>query len=279
MLDALNRFIALFVDTFRQFGRGSAWLPLVLFYIILTFALVVLVRFAEPFWFGAVLAWLSLFEAGVTLGFQHYPDHYLLLPQVFGYAKLALQALLAGFVLALVARQFARAMASDVTQPTSSVRLWLHGIMVWILLNGLLWLAGRYLPELLGTLLDGPRRLLVYQFIILPGISTLILAPLFYAIPAIALHGDSIGRALGRSLRTAAGHPISTLLLAAMILSGPVLFAIMAGYSPQLIERFRPELVAWVLGGGLFAELVASFFWMSIGVQVLLRDAGRRLGV
>jgi hypothetical protein len=104
----------------------------------------------------------------------------------------------------------------------------------------------------------------------LPGSFTLIFSLFVFVVPSIGLFGDSIQAAISRSLRIFYHHPLTCIALAGSILALPMLFSILSGYNSLLMDRFRPELIYWLLVVGLFADMVANFFWMAVTVRFLL---------
>ena len=56
---------------------------------------------------------------------------------------------------------------------------------------------------------------------------------------------------------------------APFVLVFPFLLSVLAGQPGEIISRFRPELVYWLLLFGLIAEMFANFFWMGTAVRFL----------
>ena len=43
-----------------------------------------------------------------------------------------------------------------------------------------------------------------------------------------------------------------------------------AARSVDIVQKFQPELVAYLLLAGLVAEMIAYFFWMGVGTRYLV---------
>ena len=142
-------------------------------------------------------------------------------------------------------------------------------MLAWLVINLLTIGIGTILPDILAPFLDGPRRMAAFNFVVMPGAYVFILALFFVAIPSIAVKGDNVFRGLLRALKIFIRYPITCLFLSAFILAGPIFISILSSYAWDIIERFRPELVYWILVAGLGSELLANFFWMGTSVRLL----------
>lgn len=276
-LASINRYIGLMIDAIKQVARGRVWLILGAYLVVQWLLLYSHYQFTSPLFHSFIDFWTRLWNESMASAFSHYPGHFLFLPYFFGWAKFLLGILVEGLVLGLVARQFWLAMAGDreggLKLPRMSLFMWLQLMGGWLLINGLILAIGNYLPgQIIPLLDDSPRRILAFELVVLPFIDMILFAFLFYLIPAIAVFGDNLFKALGRSVRMFLSSPFLTILLAGTVLVGPVLISFASGRSNEIIEKFHPELVYWLLFVGLIVDLLANFLWMSSSVRQLSDD-------
>jgi hypothetical protein len=151
LVTSINRFIGLFFDTFKQFGRGRIWLLLLAYFLLNWLFLYAHYNFVSPFFYGLIKFWTGLFGDQQATGFTHYPGHFLLLPYFFGWAKFYLGIILEGAVLGAVALMFSHAiqLTAQVERQTFKrvVSSWIHLVLAWLLINGLILLANLYVPS------------------------------------------------------------------------------------------------------------------------------------
>jgi hypothetical protein len=270
LLSAINQFILLFVDTLRQAVRGRLWLPLLLYFLVQWLVLYAHYAFLDPPFYGIISSWISFFDPDQATAFGHYPQHFLLLGRYAGWAKMAVGLVLEGIVLGAVAAMFHQRFTGErlgLTGYRSWVMTWLNLIVVWVVLNGLLWAAGYFLPSFLSPYLTGPRRLMAFSYVFMPAVFTGIFALFFTAIPAIVVYGDNGFSALIRSIRLFFRRPFTLYALGMVILAVPVMLAALASRPGIIIDSFKPELVYWILTATLFSEMIAGFLWMGTAVR------------
>ena len=282
LIESLNWFLYLFIDTFHLVGRVKTWLLLALLFLLNWLILYAHYDFLSPLFYDVVIEWVGLVDqvgswiAGTKTSnaesYTHYPAHLYLMPEYFRWAKLILALLLEGLVLGAVARTFGKYFIwrrEDWAARRSFWVAWPNIVLAWIIINGLMFLTGFFLPVWLRPFLDGPGRELALSVVVLPSVFTLIMALFFFTIPSIAVLGDGIVIAVRRSLRIFHRYPITCLFLSGSILVAPIALSIVSGYSSEIIQRFDPALVYWTLFAGLVAEMIASFFWMGTAVRFL----------
>jgi hypothetical protein len=277
LIGSINRFIDLFIDSFRELRRGRIWLLLGAYLGLQWLVLYAHVNFSSPLVWGAMKIWLGFFPDSVINGFKHFPGHFLTLPYVFDWARFVIGLVLEGLVLGGIAMLFFDNMLETPKEDRLSLKLlwpsWIHLALAWLVLNGLMLATAVALPGWLESWLEGsPRRQLFIQLGVIPGIFVVLLALLYFAIPSVALFGENVWQAIKRSIRLFFRHPISLLILSGLILVGPVAVSAVAGRAGLIIDKFRPEMVYWVLVAGLVVGALASFFWMGTAVRFLIDE-------
>jgi len=259
------------VDTCRQIGQWRIWLVLLGSFLVNWLVLFAHYDSMSPVFYGIVSAWTSLFGADKAIAFTHYPQHFLLLGDYYGLAKLGVGLLVEtavlGFAVHLFARRFLMGGLAREQGEGISVSRWLNIVLVWVLFNVLTMVAGIYMPEWFAPLLTGSRRITVFNYVFMPGVVMGILSLLFFAIPAVVVFRENAIRAVWRSLKVFIHRPFTCFFLAFLVLTPPLLFSILSGNPADIVEKFKPELVYWLLSAGLLAEIVANFFWMGTAVR------------
>lgn len=285
LLDKVNQVIRVGLETTGQLANGRIWLILIPYYGLLAMCLWSLANVTESALYGAVTGWvgfvamfLGLFGRVVPVDqFQHYPAHFLLIPELFGWSKLLIGLLIESLVLSGAALLFARAfLSNELAGNRSLVTRWPQLTVLWLMTNLLYILAGLFLPELFAPLLTGfTRRQLLFDFVGLPIVYVLILAPFYFALPSAAIFGYSPAKAIGRSVGMFLRRPLTSLFFAGLILAGPAVIAAIVNRAPAIIEQYRPELIVTLLLGGIAVELLSSFFWMGSAVRFLADETDR----
>ena len=276
MIDKINQFISLFVETFKMMGRGKIWLVLLSLSAVNGLILFAHLGFLSDLFYPLISWWTVSVNESAGAVFSHYPGHYLTLPYYYGLARLLPAFLLEGLVLGWAAMIFRKGYIRGANLPTSFKYIsksWINLIGCWVIINGLTMIASIYVPDLLETFHENsPRRILAVEFVVLPSILTVVLALFYYTMASIAIEGRNLMGGLNRSLKLFFKRPITSFVLAGIILSGPYLMTAIGSKSSNIIDKFRPELVFWVLLAGLVAELIANFLWMGTAVRFLLEE-------
>ena len=271
LLDSINQFLGLFWDTFRQLGRGRIWLPLLVYFALQWLVLYAHYDFLRPPFYDLISRWTTLFGSDLATAYSHYPQHFLLLGRFSGWAKLGVGLILEGLVLGMVARMFHHRFTGSESS-RSALNVWFDLILVWVVINGLMLVAGMFLPGWLGPVLDSPRRLLAFNLVLLPFIYTLVFALFFVAIPMVMIKGHSGLKALVKSVGHFFRRPFAFFGLAVVILVAPILLGVIVSRPTGIVDSFKPELVYWLLVASLVVEMIAYFFWMGTAVRFLTEE-------
>lgn len=153
--------------------------------------------------------------------------------------------------------------------------LWIHLVLAWTLTNGLILLVNLQFPKLLEPWLAGsPQRIMVFEFVVQPFIYAVILAVFFFIIPRSAVYKEKFLKALKRTLRIFVGNPLTCFFLSLDVLVVPISISIIASRLAEIVEKFKPELVYWLLLAGLAADVLFYFFWMGTAVRLLVDEEG-----
>jgi len=271
LLERINHYFLLILDTIRQIGQWRIWLILVGYFLLNWLLLYAHYDFMSPLFYSTVKSWTFLVDADLAPAFTHYPQHFVLMDHYFSWSRIGLGLLLEGLLLGVVARLFARQVFRRGRKIRSIWSLWIHLVVIWVVLNGLWMLAAWQIPALAAPYLTGPRRIMVFAFAFLPFVFMAIFSVLFCALPAVAIYGDNALKAILRSLRLFFGRPFTCFFLAALILAVPTFLAAIISRPDQIIDKFRPELIYYLLLAGLVVEIPVNFLWVGTAVH-LLRD-------
>ncbi|MCX6835978.1 MAG: hypothetical protein NTW07_12800, partial [candidate division Zixibacteria bacterium] len=231
LLERINQFIFLIVESLRQFAQWRIWAVLLPYYFLQWLVLYVLYIYPEGFLGGLVFRWASLFGTDQAAAFGHYPQHLLLIGGISTWAKLLVGLIFESLVLGSVAIKF-QIRFTQGRELSASLRSfpmkWLNLTLVWLVINGIMLVAGQFLPGLIGPALDNPRRVLAFNYVVMPLVFTFIFSLTFLAIPSVVLFQDGALRAMGRSLKHFLQRPFTMFGLGIVILAVPILLGALA---------------------------------------------------
>jgi len=273
----INRIIGLFVDTLKQFGKGRIWGWLLLYFLIDLLVLEAHYYYTSPMLHGFMSLWTGLFPEEQVTGFSHYPGHFIMLPYFFEWGKLAVGLIIEGLLIGAAAILFYE---SYVTVPKEDrfkfkdlLPSWIHLVLAYLIMNGILVAVSYFIPSLLSEWLAySPRRILLFNWILMPGIYIVIVSLFIYMVPSIAVYRDNVLQALTRSLKTFFRNPITTIIVVAIILSASIIISNILSNTVTMVENFKPEIVYWILLGSLIVELIMHFLWMGTTVSLLVDE-------
>ncbi|MFH2050635.1 MAG: hypothetical protein ABIJ12_14470 [bacterium] len=277
MASGINRLIGLFVDTLKQFGKGRIWGWLLLYFLIDLLVLEAHYYYTSPILHGFMSHWTGLFSEEQVTGFSHYPGHFIMLPYFFEWGKLAVGLIIEGLLIGAAAILFYE---SYVTVPKEDcfkfkdlLPSWIHLVLAYLIMNGILVAVSYFVPSLLSEWLGGsPRRILFFDWILMPGIYVVIVSLFIYMVPSIAVYRDNVLQALARSLKTFFRNPFTTIIVVTIILAGSIIISNILSNTVTLVENFKPEIVYWILLGSLIVELIMHFLWMGTTVRLLVDE-------
>ena len=277
IVNSINWYIILFLDTLKQFGRGKIWLPLFLFLGVNWFVLYAHYDFLSPAFYTIITTWSNIIGEGNSAAFTHYPSHFVLLPSLFGFAKLLTGLLFEGLILGGTAIAFRNRYLKDDSDSQVPIRSaassWIQLVLAWVSLNSIVLVGEMFLPDLLDPIIqDSPRRLAAFQYVAMPLFYVTMYSLFFFAIPSIALNRINFLKGIGQSLRIFVRKPFTVFFLSVVILFPAIIMSFLIGASPEIVEQFRPETIYWLLVVSLLADLMVFFFWMGTAVRFLVAE-------
>ena len=143
-------------------------------------------------------------------------------------------------------------------------------MLVWLVLNVLMVLAGEFLPGLFESFLaNSPRRIAVFNYAVMPLVYIGVFSLQFFAIPIAAVTNRGTMAAILDAFKLFLRNPVTAFFLAAFVLAIPAIIGAVNSDPGRIIDRFKPELAYWLLVIGLGAELVANFFWLGTSVRFI----------
>ncbi len=262
-IDKINRFIGLYVDTFKALKRPGILLPFLIYACFQVILLQLLVNYTNPGLYPVLSPVINLIREGGGDYFAHYPGLYTMLPLVFQYGKFALGLLFEGLMIGLTVLLFLRIFKSDRTSDfnlSTAFKNWPRLFVVWGVIAGILMIFNLYFPGFFIEYLRGsPRRLMLFDLAV--RLATVGIYSVFlYAVPSIIVYRQGIIRSFQSSLVLFLRYPLFSFFLAFVpfMLSLPISYA--AANSNLIVNKFSPELVHYLLLGGVVADLVINFF-------------------
>jgi len=277
-LKNFNQFLSILLDTLRAAGRGRIWLLLLGYAAVVALGLLALYRCFTPITYPfsqAVLALASYVGGWNAQGFYQYPSQFLILPVAHSWFKVVLAVFFEGLILGGVALLFYGHYTGSEGTTRRAKTLWSSWgqfILASLSLN-LLLIALSFMPGLLQSFLEGnPRRQMIFELAAVPIIYAVLQGLFFFVIPAIALYGEDVFRAMARSFRTFLRRPLTCIFLAGVALALPTLISLAANHPDVIIEKFRPELVYWILLLSVVADMIFNFLWIGTAVRFLVDE-------
>lgn len=75
-------------------------------------------------------------------------------------------------------------------------------------------------------------------------------------------------------MRIFAGNPFTCFFLSLVVLAALISISIIVSRSAEIVEKFKPELVYWLLLAGLAADVLYYFFRMGTTVSLPVDEEG-----
>lgn len=273
-IDKLNRFIGLYLATFSRVFRFGIWVPLAI-YALLQVAIVILAaNFTNPALYGILKPLVALLGDRNVEVMSHYPGIYLVMPSVVAWGKYILGVLFEGLVMGMAAVLFVRAYSDTPVgmNYATAFKKWLPLLIVWCFISALILAANQFIPGLFSSYLAGsPRRIMLFG-VAMKLVTVFIYSPFIYAIPAVIVYGNGILRALRTSLSLFAEYPIFSFFLALIPYLLTVPFSYMYENAGTIVSKFTPELMLYLLIGGVIIDMVVNFILSGTVVKFLLDE-------
>jgi hypothetical protein len=219
--------------------------------------------------------WTSAFGEEQATGFTHYIGHYILFTYYFGWARfyvgLVIEGLVIGAVAVIVYDRMTSSRSSENTKARSMFSLWLPLSFGWLIMYGAWLLVSYWLPELLDSWLRySPRRQMAFEFGIMPMFFVILMSVCYFLLPSIAIYRESVWRALKRSVALFLKMPFTFFFLSLTFAIVPLLLTLIQNRPGVIVEKFNPELMAWIALAGVFADVLLIFAWVTTAVRMLV---------
>lgn len=271
-IDRINRFLGLYLDTFKAIGRPMTWFPFLVLALMQFGILVILEHFVHPRLYPILRPLVDLLGEGRADFFSHYPELYLFLPTVYQWGAKILGILFEGLFLGISSVYFVRIYRDRDTKVSYAFRRWPQLIIIGAVITGILLLIVTYIPGLFSDLLTkSPRRAMAFEYLL--RLAMVIIYTFFiYAMPALIVYRDGLFRAFVTSFKLFGRNPIFTFFLAFIpfLLSLPITYAI--DNVTTLVDKFSPELVFYILAGSIVVGFVSNYFITGTVVKFMIDE-------
>ena len=273
-----SEFWFLYGQTFRQMGRFTLWLPVVILGLIAFLIAQMHYHIFSPVGGPIIQAWAELIKPDLAGGLTHYPAQFVVMPYFFGNARLLanifLEALFFGVMIDMFIALYRGARPAFATSFKTALRLYLPLTVVWFVLNAVLYLVNIYffdfIENVIGySLFDAPRRQFIAS-LALRGITVLLYMPCIFLLPAIIVGGKSFGASLKNGFAVFARHPFIALGLILV----PYIFGVIpswwASESVNVVTNFFPEMVYYLILISIFVDIIVNFVLLGTSVKFFM---------
>lgn len=200
--------------------------------------------------------------------YLHYPDNFLLLPKLFGHAHFLISTVIGVFITGLVIKQIEGEWSGKKSSIISTVQLvlkkYISLVLAWLISYGVYVAGLRILMTLLPPVF--PVQLLA-SFLLGVAIQSI----LGFFLPALILLNQGFLRGLWEAMQ----FGLRNILLTSSIILVPVFlalcFSVAKLYTPFFV-RFHPEIVLWVLAGGIVLSVLVDL-WVTSSVTLIYLKA------
>lgn len=219
------------------------FMPFILAFVI-DAALFSLILLAPQYPFSLVLA--PIVRAFWGEQFLHYPANLFLAPQIFTYARYLVSVtfgiVLTGLAVSLIQQAYVCEALSVWTGVSKAVRRYIRLLVIWLITFAVMYLAIK-VPTILPVVSGIPLAVFTLKFLVTVVVQAFFVA----AVPAIIIENKKISGALMRAMAMVKNYPF---LLLFSVLVPSLLFLPMTALAvkmPYFIERFSPDVLAWVV--------------------------------
>jgi hypothetical protein len=204
--------------------------------------------------------------------FLHYPNNFLLLPKLFGHAHFLISTVVGVFITGLVVKQIEAEVTgqkiSTVKAAAIVIRKYFSLVLVWLVSYGIFTLSLKGILPLL------PSNIWIH----LAGgffLGLLIQSIFLFLIPALILVKQGFVKSLLEGFR----FGIKNVLLTGALIAVPTFLALLVSFTklftPRLV-RIQPEIVLWVLAGGIVISLFIDVLITSSATLLFLKGRTER---
>ena len=259
----LYQFITTFwtwLQTLKSFRRPLLLIPFLAYGALEVLLILALLSFyTSPFKFFLPPLYTHFFGERAL----HYPDVFLLLPDLFARASLVFGVIFGPLLLGFATRAFADYYVADKFSLSESFRVCLRkfpslfviSVFSTVAVIGAGIFGGFVGRDIIAKVFSSWPLIIAVRFIIAVAIEAL----LIYAVAFVVLRNENLLKGILFSIRKAALNPVASWLLVAVpvLLYYPVRFA--SSRSALLVQKFNPEIVAAVLIGGVILTVFSNF--------------------
>lgn len=268
-MEKLNFLIGSYIQTIKAMFSVRLWGPYFAFAVI---SVVILWLLSNPHLplLGPAIATVAKWIAGSD-SFLHYPDHYVLLPKVYGWVtvvcSIIIEVVLIGAGFLMFFEHYNRKRVSFFSALGRAKARYFQLVAVWLFYSVVFLLFLIYLPKLFDPLIGGsPRRTLAFG-IGVRFLGSLVLAVFMYVLPNLLIDGEKLVVSVRRSIRTFGASMFSSYVIALVPYLIVLPFTIVLHDPVLIVTKFYPELVFYLIVGEIVANMFAGFVFTSTVVR------------
>lgn len=273
-----GEFSFLYRQVLRQMLRLVLWLPL------LTQGLLVIgLAFLHENMFSTVFgpllqSWVGFLYPEAARAFFFYPDHYLILPAVFGASTRIFSLFFEAFFFAVFCDMLISLYRAG--EPTLSgavkhaVHMYVKLTCTWAVLLAILYLVSTYfyafLENVIGfSLHTAPRRQFL-ALLMLHGVTVLVYLPFVYIIPSLMAGGAGWWASIKRAMALSIRNPFVTFGIVVIPYTIAAIPSLPLSYTKKIISVFNPELVFQLMLVVIIINILANFLLMGTALKFFM---------
>ncbi len=262
ILGRINLFVEIYINVLRSLKSPRLLAPFLILALLKAAWLIVLVFFYLTPVYKLLAPLLGHFYSARIL---HFPQFYLVLPQVYKYGcalfiDLVFGIVLIGAAVFIIGTDYKREKGGLSEGIRTALKSFWPLLAVWILKTGLTILIFKYSPSFVFPLVrDFPYADFSGLFIV-HMLALIISALLIYTYPAIIMHRQGLFQAVGNSLRLTAGNFVFTFFL--MFIPWLIQFPISYITSSKIyfiLGKFSSSVLIYLLALDIAATFIAGF--------------------